>query len=207
MIKFAHLVCATILSSSATSGILLADSSYRLQVGSVLPDITVAGEHGGSVTDGGAWASHSMQGHLHFVVYVDPDDANLNNDLTERLDAEKYPEGDLDSVALINLAASWKPNALIMSVLRGKQKEYPLTTYVFDKDKYVAQQWDLIPEGFHVLLIDANGKLIFEKAGQFSKQETDSFLALVKEEVSKNRAKNRMSSAEKTGEGETKKSL
>lgn len=169
-----------------------------LQLGSALPPLTLSGEHGGSVLDGGAWSSESMQGKLHFVVYVDPDDHDLNDELTERLDSFKYPEEILDSVALINLAASWKPNSIILSVLRGKQKQYPLTTYVYDKDKFVAKQWNLIPEGYHVLLIAKDGRLLFEKSGKFSSQDVDRFLALVKEHVEPELAK--MSQAPKTEE-------
>lgn len=159
-----------------------------LPVGEVLPSLTLSDKHGGYVSDGKPWSSDSMRGRLNFVVYVDPDDKDLNNDLAERLKAEKHPSDILTSVALINLAASWKPDSLIMSALRDKQKEFPQTTYVFDKDKSVATRWQLPTDGYHVLFVDKEGRLLFEKNGQFSKQEIDQFLSLVKSEVDKEKA-------------------
>ncbi len=159
-----------------------------LPVGETLPPLTLSASHGGYVSDGKPWSSESMRGRLNFVVYVDPDDKDLNNALAERLKAENLPSDILSSVALINLAASWKPDSLIMSALRDKQKDYPSTTYVYDKDKSVAGRWQLPPEGYHVLLIDKEGRLLFEKNGQFNKQEIENFLSLVKTEVAKEKA-------------------
>lgn len=183
---------------------LFAESAPGLKIGSTLPELTLSGEHGGLVSDGSAWSSQSMRGKLNFVVYVDPDDHALNEELTEKLSKEKYPSEVLASVALINLAASWKPNGIIMSVLRGKQKQYPRTTYVYDKDKTVAQQWGLISEGYHVLLFSKEGNLLFEKTGKLSSPEVDSFLAMLKEQVKVDQEKLGLKDGAKE---ETKKSL
>lgn len=166
----------------------LAFSKTALPLGEALPSLTLSGRHGGYVSDGKPWSSESMRGKLNFVVYVDPDDKDLNNELAASLKAAQLPTEILSSVALINLAASWKPDSLIMGALKEKQKEYPHTTYVYDKDKSVASRWQLPKDGYHVLLVDKEGRLLFEKNGQFSRKEIDDFLSLVRTEVEKDKA-------------------
>ncbi len=158
-------------------------SAFKLEVGQSLPALSIAGEHGGNVKDGGTWNSQSMNGTLNFLVYVDPDDSELNDALVNRLHDEKFPEQYFHSVAVINMAATWKPNAIIMSVLRGKQEKFPRTTYVFDKDRYAAQNWNLTPEGYHVLLVDRDGSVLYEKTGKLEKNEIESFVDLIKVKV------------------------
>jgi len=162
---------------------LSALAAFKLEPGKSLPPLTITGEHGGNVKDGGAWDSQSMNGTLNFLVYVDPDDSELNDALVNRLHDEKFPEAHFHSVAIINMAATWKPNAIIMSVLRGKQEKFPRTTYVFDKDRYAAQNWNLTPEGYHVLLVDRDGSIIYEKAGKLEKNEIEKFVDLIKVKV------------------------
>ncbi len=157
--------------------------AYKLEPGKSLPPLTISGEHGGNVKDNGAWNSQSMNGTLNFLVYVDPDDSELNDELVNRLQTEKFPEAHFHSVAIINMAATWKPNAIIMSVLRGKQEKFPRTTYVFDKDRFASQNWNLTPEGYHVLLVDRDGSVLYEKAGKLEKNEIDKFVDLVRSKV------------------------
>ncbi len=155
-------------------------SAFKLEVGRSLPSLSIEGEHGGNVKNGGSWESQSMNGTLNFLVYVDPDDSELNDALVNRLHDEKFPEAFFHSVAIINMAATWKPNSIIMSVLRGKQEKFPRTTYVFDKDRYAAENWNLAKEGYHVLLIDRDGGVLFEKAGKLEKNEIENFVDLIK---------------------------
>jgi len=159
---------------------ITAFSAFKLEVGRSLPGLSISGDHGGNVKDGGSWESQSMNGTLNFLVYVDPDDSDLNDALINRLHEEKFPEAFFHSVAIINMAATWKPNPIIMSVLRGKQEKFPRTTYVFDKDRYAAQNWNLAPEGYHVLLVDRDGGVLFEKAGKLEKNEIENFVERVK---------------------------
>lgn len=181
-------------------------AAYKLEPGKSLPPITITGEHGGIVKDGTAWNSQTMNGTLNFLVYVDPDDSELNDALINRLHDEKFPEAFFHSVAIINMAATWKPNAIIMSVLRGKQEKFPRTTYVFDKDRYASQNWNLTPEGYHVLLVDRDGSVLFEKAGKLEKPEIDKFIDLIKGKV-KEAEQAPIAKAEPAAEDKTKKAL
>ncbi|MBC7659544.1 MAG: transcriptional regulator [Chitinophagaceae bacterium] len=158
-------------------------AATKLELGRPLPGMVISGEHGGIVKDGESWDSQSMKGTLTFIVYVDPDDSELNEELIERMKAEKFPEQNFHSVAIINMAATWKPNVIILKVLKGKQEKFPRTTYVFDKDRYAAQNWGLVPKGYHVLLVDRDGSLLYEKSGKLEKKDIDYFIGLVESKI------------------------
>ncbi len=158
-------------------------AAFKLEVGRALPALVISGDHGGNVKDGGSWDSQSMNGTLNFMVYVDPDESELNDALIDRLKEEKFSQQYFHSVAIINMAATWKPNVIIMKVLRGKQEKFPRTTYVFDKDRYASQNWNLTPEGYHVLLVDRDGSVLYEKAGKLDKNEIDSLIRMIAAKV------------------------
>jgi len=161
----------------------IASSTWAIERGRGLPEIVLEGEQGGLVQGNSRWSSRSMDGQLQFVIYVDPDDHTLNDELIDQLRAQKYSKEQLASTAIINLAASWKPNAIILSILRGKQNEFPNTTYVFDRHQAVAKAWELPKEGYQVMLLDRDGTVLFEKAGKLQKKEIESFLDLVRLKV------------------------
>jgi len=176
LLRFGLVSLLSLASSSAFA-------AYKLEVGSSLPRLTISDTHGGIVKDGGSWDSQSMKDALTFIVYVDPDDSELNDALVERLREEKFPEEHFRSVAIINMAATWKPNVIIMKVLKGKQETFPRTTYVFDKDRFASKNWGLTPEGYHVLLVDRDGSVLFEKAGKVEKNEIETFINLIRSKI------------------------
>ncbi len=174
---------------------------FKAQVGATLPEVSITGEHGGLVADGNAWDSKSLRGKLQFLLYIDPDQHTLNDELIDRMEAEHFPRTELGSAAIINLAASWKPNSLIMPILRSKQKRFPATVYVFDKDRSIAKEWGLAADGYHVVLLDQDSKILFEKDGKLDKQEVENFISLLRSKI-----QTLSSSSEEAGK-EKKKSL
>jgi hypothetical protein len=144
-------------------------------------EVTLAGDAGGLVEKDQQWSSSSLKGKLHLLVYVDPDESDANNALTKRLKKENFGPEILGSVAVINMAATWKPNFIIQKILQGKQEEYPTTTYVMDKDKVLVEQWQLKDDAYDVLLFDHNGKVIFRKDGVLNAEEIDQVVELIKQ--------------------------
>lgn len=168
-------------------GFMMAGSAFaqsQLKMGHVPPQVVLKGEDGEIVKDGAPWTSAGLAGKVTMIVYVDPDEADVNNALTERLQEEKLPPEAFQSVAVINMAGTWKPNMVIASVLKGKQEKYPHTLYVKDYKKALIKAWGLQDDAFHVLLLDKNAQLIFDKAGRFSPAEIEVFLRLIKDKLS-----------------------
>jgi predicted transcriptional regulator len=86
-------------------------------------------------------------------------------------------------VAIVNLAATWLPNALIESKLKSKQKEFPDTTYVKDKKKVLVNTWKLADDNSDILIFDKKGKLIYKKFGKVSDSEIKSVISLIEKHL------------------------
>ena len=77
-------------------------------------------------------------------MYVDPDKIKVNEHVEEALSKEQYPPEKIRSVAITNLAATWKPKLLITKILKRKQKQYPRTAYVTDQSRVLIERWGLL---------------------------------------------------------------
>ncbi len=160
------------------SVLLLTGISVAVEVGKVPGTVSLSGENGGKV-DGTVWSSKTLKGKVHIVFYVDPDKKDMNEALSKALKKRHFNRSKYASVAIINLAATWMPNALIESKLKNKQKEFPDTTYVKDKKKVLVKKWDLADDNSDILIFDKNGKLIYKKFGKLSKSEITKVITLI----------------------------
>ena len=160
-------------------GLLLAE----LPVGKVPPVISLEGDAGGRV-DGTPWSSSELKGKLFTVVYADPDESDLNEHAIDAIKALKLPQDQTASVAIINMDATWMPNALIKSALKSKQEENPRTIFVKDMDKLLVKKWNLKDDSSNIIIVGPEGKVLFCKGGKLSdtdvKQMTDAMQAQVK---------------------------
>ncbi len=162
--------------------LLVVASSMAIEVGKVPNSVSIDGENGGK-TDGTAWSSKMLKGKVHILFYVDPDKKDLNEALSNALKKRHFNRKKYGSVAIVNLAATWMPNALIESKLKSKQKKFPDTTYVKDKKKVLVKKWQLADDNSDILLFDKKGKLIYKKFGKLSPKEISSVLALIEKNL------------------------
>ncbi|NQT62972.1 MAG: transcriptional regulator [Candidatus Marinimicrobia bacterium] len=153
-----------------------------LPVGQNAPLLELAGDDGGRVDDT-AWSSSELVGKVWVIVHADPDESETNNAATEALKAEDYPKDVYGSVALINMAATWKPNFAINLILSGKQKDYPSTVYVRDNDNMVGDIWGLADDSNNMVVFDPTGKVIFSVDGQVSDADIKKMIAMINAEI------------------------
>ncbi len=137
----------------------------------------------GGRLDGAAWSSDEMRGRVFVLFYVDPDEKDLNNDASEALKKENFPDEKYQSVAIINMAATWLPNFAISSSLKKKQKQYPRTTYVRDYKKALVEKWGLSDDTSDVLAFDREGRLIFRKDGKLGAGDIEKLLKVVRDHL------------------------
>ena len=95
-----------------------------LPVGEKPPLVVLEGDRGERV-NGGLWSSDELVGNVHVLFYVDPDESDLNNAASDALKAEDFDKEQFRSVAIINMDATWLPNAVLQMRLESKQEEYP----------------------------------------------------------------------------------
>ena len=162
--------------------LVLVGSAVALELGKVPSGIVLDGDNGGK-TDGSAWNSSMLKGKVHILFYVDPDERKLNEPLTKALKKRHFDRKKYASVAMINLAATWLPNAILESKLKAKQKEFPDTIYVKDKKKVLVNKWDLADDNSDILVFDKSGKLIYKKFGKLSAEEIKEVLALIEKNL------------------------
>lgn len=152
------------------------------EVGQVPSKVELKDNLGGRL-DGKPWSSDELKGKVHVLFYVDPDEKDTNNETSEALDKEKFPVEKFQSVAVINMAATFMPNFLISSSLKEKQEKYPRTLYLRDYKKVLIQEWRLADDSSDVLALDKSGKVIFRKDGKLTQEEIQKLLIAIKDNL------------------------
>jgi YtfJ family uncharacterized protein len=150
-----------------------------VELGQVPPKVALQENLGGRL-DGTAWRSDELKGKVHVLFYVDPDEKDTNNDASEALDKEKFPTDKFQSVAVINMAATWMPNFAISMSIEDKQKRYPRTIYVRDYQKVLVDAWKIADDSSNILAFDQQGKLIFRKDGKLGPADIQKLITAIK---------------------------
>lgn len=150
-----------------------------LQVGSAAPNVTLEGKAGGRV-DGTPWASKELTGKVHALFYVDPDEQKINEHVEQALKKEAFPRDKYDSVAIVNMGATWIPNFLIAKRLQKKQAEFTHTTFVKDKNKTLVKAWGLLDNSYHVVVFDKLGNVIWSKGSKLSSEDVSDLIATIR---------------------------
>jgi len=161
---------------------VLSASIMAVETGKVPVPVTISGDKGGK-TDGSAWNSSSLKGKVHIVFYVDPDKKDLNEALSQALKKRHFDRSKYGSVAIVNMAATWMPNVAIEAKLKNKQKEFPDTVYVRDRDKVLVKKWALADDNSDILIFNKKGVLIYKKFGKLSKAEISKVLSLIEKNL------------------------
>lgn len=157
-------------------------SASDLEMGKVPPIIELKDKMGGRL-DGSPWSSDELRGKIHVLFYVDPDEKDLNNDASEALSDAEFSPDYFQSLAIINMAATWLPNFAISSSLKEKQKKYPNTLYLRDYKKVVVEKWGLADDNSDVVAFDRQGRLIFRKDGKLDENDIEELLNAIKTNI------------------------
>jgi len=152
------------------------------EVGQVPSKVELKDNLGGRL-DGKPWSSDELKGKVHVLFYVDPDEKDTNNEASEAIDKEKFPTEKFQSVAIINMAATFMPNFLISSSVKEKQEKYPRTLYLRDYKKVLVQEWKLADDSSDILAFDKAGKIIFRKDGKLTPEEIQKLIKAIKDNL------------------------
>lgn len=155
-----------------------ASTTEALELQKPIPPVTLEGQTGGRLDKTG-WSSEELKGKVGVVFYVDPDHKNRNNDFSEALKEKKYSLEKYQSVAIINLKATWMPNFAIRSALKKKQLKYPNTTYLEDKKKHIVKMWDVKNGDSDIIITDKNGIVVYFYYGKMDATEIEKALAIM----------------------------
>lgn len=162
--------------------LLFSLSLSAVEIGQTLPSVTLDEEKGGRVS-GEAWSSSELNGKVHLVFYVDPDEKDLNNDLSDAVKAAELDRSKYASVAIINMAATWKPNFAINAALKSKQEKFPHTIYVKDMGKHLVADWKVADDNSDIIVLDKEGTVLFYHEGKVEGEQINEVIALIKDNM------------------------
>jgi predicted transcriptional regulator len=153
-----------------------------IEIGQIPPKVELKEKLGGR-TDGKPWSSEELRGKVHLLFYVDPDSKDTNNDASQALDRENFPIDKVQSVAVINMAATWLPNFAISAAIKDKQKRYPKVIYVRDYKRVLVDAWKIADNSYNILAFDKEGKLIFRKDGKLTEEEIRMLIKVIRDHL------------------------
>ena len=140
----------------------------ELSIGEIPPKVVLKDNLGGRL-DGTQWSSEELvSGKVIVLFYVDPDESELNNHVSDALKAENYPKLKYGSIGMANMAATWLPNFAINMKLKSKQEKHKTTVYVKDLDKTLVKKWGLRDDNSDVIVFGKDGRVLYNVSGKFT---------------------------------------
>jgi YtfJ family uncharacterized protein len=161
---------------------VLVSSLWSLNLGEVPKAVTIDDKNGGLVA-GGAWESSMLKDKVHVLFYVDPDEKDTNEAFSDALKKANFDKSKYGTVAIVNLAATWKPNVIIEALLKSKQKKYPDAIYVKDKKKSLVKEWGLADDSSDIVVFDKDGKVLYIKEGKLLDDDINKVITLIKDKI------------------------
>ena len=162
---------------------LMALNLSALAIGEVPSSVVIDGDNGGMVLDGSAWNSSSLTDKVYVMFYVDPDEKDVNSHFSKALKEKKYDRSNYGSLAVVNLAATWKPNFVIESILKSKQEEFPDTIYVKDKNSVLVNEWKVEDDASNILIFSKSGTVLFYKSGKMSVEDISNAFKIIEDNL------------------------
>ena len=151
----------------------------ELPIGEIPARVVLKGELGGRL-DGSQWSSEELvSGKVIVLFYVDPDESELNNHVSDALKAENFPKEKYGSIGMANMAATWLPNFAINMKLKSKQEKHKETVYVKDLDKTLVKKWGLSDDNSDVIVFGKDGRVLYSVDGKFTDAQVKEIVKVV----------------------------
>ena len=151
----------------------------ELSIGEIPPKVVLKDDLGGRL-DGTQWSSEELvSGKVIVLFYVDPDESELNNHVSDALKAENYPKEKYGSIGMANMAATWLPNFAINMKLKSKQEQYKSTVYVKDLEKTLVKKWGLSDDNSDVVVFGKDGSVLYSVDGKFTDAQVKEIVKVV----------------------------
>jgi predicted transcriptional regulator len=151
----------------------------ELPIGEIPPKVVLKDDLGGRL-NGTQWSSEELvSGKVIVLFYVDPDESELNNHVSDALKAENYPKIKYGSIGMAILAATWLPNFAINMKLKSKQEQYKSTVYVKDLEKTLVTKWGLSDDNSDVVVFGKDGRVLYSVDGKFTDAQVKEIIKVV----------------------------
>ncbi len=132
--------------------------------------------------------SPEFTGRVLFIMYVDPDEKDLNAHVEDALIKEREAGGfDLKafrSFGVTNLKDTIKPNFLIRQIVKSKQQKTG-AIILMDPNHTLLNLWGLKRDSSDAVLLDKNRVCLFIHKGKVPQEEVRNLISLIKEHQTK----------------------
>ncbi|WP_456392286.1 YtfJ family protein [Nitratifractor sp.] len=147
-----------------------------------LPAVSLSGS-AGSAADGSPWSSRALRGKVHLILYMDPSLRKKAMPFLKALDARRFDARAYSTVAIVNLADTWMPDAILESLLAKKSRELHATEFIFDRKKSLLKPWHLADHACNLILIDRKGRILYRRRGIPDPAQSERIFRLIRQSI------------------------
>ena len=166
--------------------------AVSLETGQTLPvlDIHVGGEI--SVSDNNVaetpWSSKSFasKGKVQLVQYVAANRgvALQNKPFNDILSEKKFSSEQLSITVIVNLADTMSLiRGIVVNRIAKNKVKHQTINFVIDDNGVGLQRWAIKNKSYAIIVLDANGKVLFAKDGPLSEIEIESTIKLIENQM------------------------
>ncbi|MBK6289060.1 MAG: YtfJ family protein [Gammaproteobacteria bacterium] len=131
-----------------------------------------------------AWDSRALLGKLNVIQYLAArlSSKSLNKPFTDQLEAAGLPLDRYHVTTIVNLDdALFGTRGFVQSELESNKKRYYLSSIVADARGLGLRTWQLAPESSAIIIVDADGRVVFFRDGALSADEIAAALQLLRD--------------------------
>ncbi|MEC6798343.1 YtfJ family protein [Photobacterium sp. S4TG1] len=105
----------------------------------------------------------------------------INADLIKAISDAHFPESKYQTTTIINQDdAVWGTSGFVKSASEDSKKQYPWSSIVLDSNGIAQKTWELQKESSAIIVLNQQGKILFQHEGQLSQQQIKQVISLVK---------------------------
>ncbi|MBB6459099.1 YtfJ family protein [Flammeovirga kamogawensis] len=173
----------SILFSLFISSAVIAQEKHTLQRGDKIEKVDIRDLHNKPAVTPGIGEKVTL------IFYPDPDSPSQNDVFVDEIKRWKFPEEEYMAYGIVNLADSPYPNSVIRfmtRMVRKRSKQEADALILTDPKSLVQEAWNTgdCNNSFAILLVDADGKVLFWKAGALEADEITFIIDEIKSNVS-----------------------
>ncbi|MCP5169589.1 MAG: YtfJ family protein [Hahellaceae bacterium] len=158
--------------------------------GSALPTVEIANKGEILLEDGkisyGSWTSAALPGKVRTIHHLAGRSSakEINEALVEALKQADLPKETYQTTTIVNVNdAIFGTAGIVTMMVEGGKKEFPWSSIVVDAKGIAQKTWGLDKESSAIIVLDANGNVLFSKDGALSDAEVKSVLSLIEAEL------------------------
>ncbi len=170
-----------------------AKESCSLEAGQFLPvlDIEVGGEI--SVTDNQIlqtpWSSKSFEskGKVQLVQYIAANRraSRQNKPFTDTLSERRFSSDELATTVIVNTVDTLAiAKGFVVKRLAKSKARHETINFVIDDSGVGLQRWGMKHKSYAIIVLDADGKVLFAKDGPLSEMEIEDTIELIESHIS-----------------------